>query len=95
MNYYFIANIFIHDELEYQKYLDEAGRIFEKFRGKYLAVDNNPEILEGEWNYTRTVLIRFETKADFEAWYRSAEYQRILKYRLNAAHCNSILIGGQ
>ena len=94
MSYYFIANIQIHDPEEYQRYIKNAGQVFNKFRGEYLVVDNNPEVLEGAWNYTRAVLIRFNTKSDFEDWYNSTEYKQILKHRLQAAECDTILVEG-
>jgi len=40
------------------------------------------------------VLIRFDSKEDFEAWYYSDDYQHILKYRLKGAKCDSILLEG-
>ena len=52
MSYYFIAQIRINDEIEYQKYIDKSGEIFEKYNGEYLSVDNNPVILEGKWDYS-------------------------------------------
>jgi uncharacterized protein (DUF1330 family) len=91
MSVYFIAQIKIKDSEEYQKYLDKAGEIFKKFNGKYLVLDDNPEILEGVWDYSRTVVIKFNTRKDFDAWYNSAEYQEILKFRLFASECNTIL----
>lgn len=94
MDYYFIAQIKIKDNEEYQKYIDKSGEVFKLYKGKYLSVDNNPEIIEGDWNYTRTVLIKFENKDDFKAWYNSDDYQKILKHRLNAADCDTILIKG-
>lgn len=57
MSHYFIANIKINNEDEYKKYLNEADEVFSKYNGKYLAVDNKPIILEGNWKYSRTVLI--------------------------------------
>ena len=94
MSYYFIAQIRIKDEIEYQKYLDNADNIFRKYKGEYLSVDNNPQIVEGSWNYTRTVLIRFNNKNDFDEWYNSKDYQDILKHRLKAADCDTILVKG-
>jgi len=94
MSYYFVAQIRIHDPKTYQQYLDKVDEVFIKYRGKYLSVENNPVILEGGWNYTRCVLIQFESKEDFEIWYQSADYQEILKYRLASAECDSILIKG-
>jgi uncharacterized protein (DUF1330 family) len=94
MSYYFIAQINIKDPKEYQKYLDKAGSIFKKYQGKYLVLDDNPEVLEGSWNGNRTVIIEFKTQSEFKAWYNSNEYQEILIHRLNAAECNSILAKG-
>jgi uncharacterized protein (DUF1330 family) len=94
MDYYFIANIRIRDEKEYQLYLDEADDIFKRYKGEYLSVDNNPVILEGNWDYTRTVLIKFSSRSDFNAWYNSEAYQKILRHRLNAADCDSLLVEG-
>ncbi|MDG5765940.1 DUF1330 domain-containing protein [Balneolales bacterium ANBcel1] len=94
MSCYFIAHISIYDNDEYQKYLDKAGAIFSKYRGEYLAVDNATEVLEGSREYDRTVLIRFDTIRDFDEWYRSEEYQEILKHRLKAARCDTVLVKG-
>jgi uncharacterized protein (DUF1330 family) len=95
MAYYFIANINIQNEEEYQKYIDKASEIFSKFDGKYLAVDNSPKILEGKWNYTRSVIITFPSKEQFNTWYYSNEYQNILKHRLEGAMCDTILVKGK
>ena len=94
MSYYFIAQIKINDDVEYQKYIDKAGEIFKKYNGEYLSVDNSPVILEGKWDYTRTVLIKFKSKNDFENWYNSSEYKEILAHRLKAADCDTILTKG-
>jgi uncharacterized protein (DUF1330 family) len=94
MSYYFIAQIKINDTAEYNKYVEKSGDIFKKYKGEYLAVDNHPGILEGSWNYTRTVLIKFSSLNDFNDWYNSKDYQDILKYRLKAADCDSIVIRG-
>ena len=94
MKHYFVAQIKIKDEIEYKKYIDKAGDIFKKYNGNYLSVDNEPLILEGKWDYTRTVLIEFESKKKFEDWYNSNEYKEILAYRLKAADCDTLLIKG-
>jgi uncharacterized protein (DUF1330 family) len=95
MSYYFIANIRIHDSDEYQKYIKGSESVFMKFSGKYLAVDNRPELLEGQWNYSRSVIIEFPSKEEFNRWYLSPEYQGLLKHRLAAAECDTILVRGE
>ena len=94
MSCYFVAQIRIHDEEEYQKYLVAVDGVFEKFHGKYLAVDQKPEVLEGSWSGGRLILIEFPSEEELKRWYDSPEYRTILQYRLKAAECNSLLVRG-
>lgn len=94
MNHYFVAQIRIQDPEEYEKYLDKFDDIFSKYKGEYLAIDESPVLLEGNWDYTKSVLIKFNNKRDFDDWYYSEEYQKILKYRLNSSRCDTILLEG-
>jgi uncharacterized protein (DUF1330 family) len=95
MSCYFVSNIKINDIGEYQNYINEVDDVFAKYNGNYLALDDNPKILEGNWKYTRSVIIEFRNEIDFNNWYNSEDYQRILKYRLKAAECDTILIKGK
>lgn len=95
MSYYFVTNIKIKDKLEYQKYVNLVDDVFSKFKGKYLAVDDNPKIVEGNWEYSRVVIIEFATEKDFSDWYNSKEYQEILKHRMNASISDGMLIKGK
>ena len=94
MTHYFVAQIRINDPAEYEKYLERFDEIFSRYNGEYLAIDESPTLLEGNWDYTKSVLIKFGSKKEFEEWYYSEEYQAILKHRLNAAKCDTILIQG-
>ena len=94
MTYYFAAQIKINDPSEYEKYLDRFDDIFSQYNGEYLAIDESPTLLEGDWNYTKSVLIKFNSRQDFEDWYYSDDYQSILRYRLKASKCDTILIKG-
>lgn len=94
MIHYFVAQIKIHNHDEYEKYLDKFDDIFSRYKGEYLAIDESPALLEDEWNYTKSVLIKFNSKKNFEDWYYSDDYQKILKHRLNASKCDTILLEG-
>jgi uncharacterized protein (DUF1330 family) len=83
------------DEKEYEKYLESCDEVFSKYQGKYLAVDGEPTVLEGEWQYSRSVLIEFPNETLLNEWYYSSEYQNILKHRLNGAECQTIVIHGR
>ena len=89
-----VARIDIHDRERYGQY--EAGfmEIFERHDGEMLSVEEAPEVLEGEWPVTRTVLIRFPQKAALEAWYRSEDYQRLAEHRFAASVGNVAMLNG-
>lgn len=92
MSCYFIAQINIHDRDEYQKYLNGYDEIFEKYKGIVITADENPEILEGEWPFERTVLIRFPNEDEARRWYESPEYQELVKHRHRSSEANIILL---
>ena len=94
MSVYYIAQIDIHDSDEYQNYLNGFFTIFEKYNGKFLAGNPETEVIEGEWAYPRTALMKFENEEDARAWYSSAEYQALSKHRHAAASANLVLIRG-
>jgi len=94
MSCYFIANMTIRDKEEYQKYLDGFDKIFTKYRGEVIAVDDQPAILEGAWPYTRVVLIRFPGKKEAMSWYESTEYQSLARHRHRASSADIILAEG-
>ena len=94
MSHYMIATIKIIDREGYGQY--EAGfmEIFQKYKGKLLAVDENVRLLEGEWPSTRTVLIEFPSEDDALAWYQSDEYQELAKHRFSSSDGNVVILQG-
>ena len=94
MSIYIVARINIRDRAEYANY--EAGflEVFSRYAGKMLSVEEAPEVLEGEWSCTRTVLIEFPGKEDALAWYRSEEYQTLAAHRYAASTADIALLAG-
>ena len=94
MAVYLIGQLEIRDREEYGKY--EAGflEIFAKYEGEFLAVNEEPEILEGEWPYTRTVMIRFPSLEEARRWWSSSEYQSLAQHRRRASKGNIVLVAG-
>jgi uncharacterized protein (DUF1330 family) len=94
MSSYFVALIDIHDPARYDDYLAGFDAVFERFNGEIVAVEDEPQVLEGSWPWGRTVLIRFPTDDDLLRWYRSPEYQRLAAIRHQAAEANIAIIRG-
>ncbi len=85
MAVYGIALINIDDRSEYSKYEQGFFEIFSKYQGELLAVDEAPRVKEGEWPFTRTVIVRFPSEEAFNRWYGSDEYQALAQYRFRAS----------
>lgn len=94
MSVYIIARFKIHDRSEYDKYSAGFAEVFRKFDGKMLSVDEDPTVLAGEWDDTRSVIIEFPSKESALAWMTSDEYQAIAKHRNAGSTANSILVKG-
>jgi uncharacterized protein (DUF1330 family) len=69
--------------------------IFNRYGGKLLSVEEAPEVIEGEWRYSRTVLLEFPCEAQAHAWYASADYQAIAQHRRAASTANVVFIRGR
>ena len=95
MNAYFIGLIEIRDRNEYEIYRRGFAEIFAKYDGELLVVDEEPQVLEGAWPYTRTVVIRFREEQEAKRWYESDEYQALAQHRFRAAKTNLILAKGR
>ena len=94
MPVYVVAQIAITDRRRYEAYQAGFPEVFSKYRGELLAVDESPRVVEGEWPYTRTVLIKFPDADEAERWYSSPEYQEIAKHRHAGGRTNAVLVTG-
>ena len=95
MSAYFIAQIDIHDRTNYSRYVDAFDAVLEKYDGEVVVVDDGPVILEGTWNRTRVVVIRFKDQEEARQWYTSPEYQAIARIRHESSEADIILARGR
>ncbi len=75
----------VEDPEKLNQYAQAAGPTVMAAGGKVIANDASSEVVEGEPPGPRTVILEFESKEAFRAWYDSPEYQAILGMRLEAA----------
>jgi uncharacterized protein (DUF1330 family) len=94
MSIYIMASIAIDDWEEYGKYQEGFLDVFARYRGELLAVSDAPQVVEGEWPYTRAVLLRFPDEAEARRWYESPEYQAIAQHRWRASRASVIAVEG-
>lgn len=94
MSVYAVALIDIQDRDEYGSYEQGFMDVFSKYEGRLLAVDESPTVLEGEWPWTRTVLLEFPDEGKLNAWYQSADYQKLARHRFNASRAAVAVLTG-
>lgn len=94
MPVYLIAQLNIHDRCTYAKYGSGFMEILSRYGGRLLSVDEAPKVVEGEWDYTRTVLLEFPSEDQALSWYHSREYQELSLHRRAASDANLVLISG-
>src|SRR6202012_2813864 len=90
-----VVQIAINDRDTYRQY-ETVGHleIFDRFGGKLVGADEEVEIVEGSWPFTRTVLIEFPGKELARAWYESGEYQAVACFRLSSVTSTLVIVSG-
>src|ERR1700758_1747387 len=91
---YIIVEIEIVDPVGYEEYKNLAGATVEKHGGKYIVRGGQTEVLEGDWQPKRIVVLEFESAQCAKEWLNSEEYREPRKMRHRTARTNMILVEG-
>ena len=88
--------VIITEDIKDPAAMAEYGKLAAKAMGgaTLLSVDQKPEVLEGSWHGTQTVVLEFESVEAARAWYHSDAYQEAAKLRQAAADCNGVIVSG-
>ena len=91
---YFIAEVEVTNPTAYDTYRPLAGASIAQYGGKFLARGGKTELLEGEAEPQRIVVIEFADMDAAKRWYYSPEYQEALKIRLANSRGRVLLVEG-
>ncbi|HLM63330.1 MAG TPA: DUF1330 domain-containing protein [Acidimicrobiales bacterium] len=91
---YVIMTEVIRDPEGMRAYSRAAAPALAERGAKVLVADRQPEILEGEWPATQTVVLEFESVEAARAWYTSDAYQTAAKLRRAAAASDAVIVSG-
>ncbi len=95
MSAYMVGQLRINDPDEYGKYLAGFLPIFERYGGELLATTKaETEVIEGEWAYPRTVIMKFPSVEHAHRWHEDPDYQTLVEHRHKSADANLILVPG-
>jgi uncharacterized protein (DUF1330 family) len=91
---YVIFTEVIRDPVRFDGYVQKALPTILRSGGRPIIVHDDPEVVEGTWHGTRTVVLEFDSVEAARTWYRSSEYQAIVGERHACAESNAIIISG-
>jgi uncharacterized protein (DUF1330 family) len=91
---YAIAQLKFTDRAAYDRYQAKFMEVFRRHSGTLLAADESPELVEGQWDREKVVLMSFPDEAAFRGFAQSPEYQDISKDRRTGADTVVLLVNG-
>jgi uncharacterized protein (DUF1330 family) len=91
---YAIAQLKITDRAIYDRYQAKFMGVMKRYQGRVLAADEKPQVIEGQWERDKVVLLSFPDKAAFHEWAESPEYQEISKDRKAGSEAVVLLVKG-
>lgn len=94
MTVYAIAQLRFTDRAAYDRYQARFMQVFNDYQGTLLAADESPQVIEGQWDREKVVLMSFPDQAAFRQWAESPEYQEISKDRRAGADTVVLLAEG-
>ena len=91
---YVIVEIDIVDPVGYEEYKKLASATVEKYGGRYIVRGGKTEVLEGDWNPKRIVVLQFDSIEQAKGWLNCEEYREPRKMRHRTARTNMIVVEG-
>lgn len=91
---YILVDITINDPQTYERYKLLAPASIAAYGGKYLVRGGRTEILEGDWQPSRLVILEFPGVEDAKAWWESEEYAAAKELRQSCTATDMLLVEG-
>jgi len=89
-----VVQIGVDDPVRYERYKTLAPPSIAAYGGRYLVRGGPSELLEGEWQPARLVILEFPDAARARAWWSSPEYAPAKAIRQACARTEMLLIEG-
>ena len=91
---YIIANVHVTDPEQYAQYRELAGHAMKVHGAEVCVRGGAVQVLEGDWQPERVVVLKFASVDKARAFYDSAEYQQAIKAREGASVMRMVLVEG-
>jgi uncharacterized protein (DUF1330 family) len=89
----YVVNAYdIHDFETFKNYPPQVGALLKKYEAKVLAMETNPQALEGKPR-TMNAIVEFPSEELVHGFYNDPEYQKIIHLRHNStSNCTMIIL---
>ena len=94
MAVYLIVNVDVKDPSAYEQYKAEVPALIRKHGGEYLVRGGNFQVIEGDWQPSRLVLLRFPDKESVLAFFSDPEYQPLKDLRQRVTKTDIVMLEG-
>ena len=94
MAVYTIAQLKFTDEAAYRRYQAAFPPVFARFNGAVIVADEGPVVLEGDWPFSKIVILRFPDESEALRFANDPDYVRIAQDRKAGADGVVILARG-
>jgi uncharacterized protein (DUF1330 family) len=94
MSAYVFLEIEVTDPVIYEEYKKLSPAAVAAYGGKYVVRGGTSEVLEGDWQPNRIVVLEFESREKAKAWLNSPEYRPAWEMRKKSACTRSVLLDG-
>ena len=91
---YLIVDITVRDEARYASYRARVTEQIQQYGGEYLVRGGRLERLEGDWQPTRIVVVRFDSIASARRWWESEDYAELKAIRQATTDTRMIVVEG-
>jgi uncharacterized protein (DUF1330 family) len=91
---YVIVDVRSTDPARAARYRELSGPSVERHHGRFLARGGAVEVLEGDWEPERLVVIEFDTPDAARAWYESDDYAEARAVREGAGTWRMVVVAG-
>jgi uncharacterized protein (DUF1330 family) len=94
MSAYVIVEIEVQDPIGYEEYKKRAAATIAQYGGKYIVRGGKTEVLEGDWQPKRIVILEFASMEQAKEWLNCEEYREPRQMRHRTAKTNMLLVEG-
>ena len=91
---YAVIDVLVKDPERYKEYMRQGAPTILKYGGRPLVRGGKVEVMEGDWQPRRVIIIEFQDMPALKRWWNSPEYAEAKKLRLGAAEANVAFVEG-